>query len=69
MSAQTYISTDSDHLQDDHNGIALTQQDLDNGLSPEQINWLVTNLNVKPLIRALHEIAQRTSAPEDEAAA
>lgn len=41
--------------------LSLTQDDLDNGLTPDQLSWLFDNLNVRSLIRALAKIA-----PADE---
>lgn len=43
----------------DHDSIALTQADLDRGLTAEQIEWLRTHLNIKPLARALRDIERR----------
>ena len=45
------------------NRIALTQADLDRGLSAEQIHWLLTNLNVK----AMSDVLRKPPDPDEQA--
>lgn len=46
--------------------LSLTIEDLDRGLTPEQLSWLFDNLNVRSLIRALAKIAPAAEEGDSE---